>query len=121
MRRFPSPNPPLPPRRAGLPGPREAGIWLHGLHPVAAALANPARRLKRLLVTEEAEAALVARLPLPWRITPERVERGRFPPSPPEDWAHRGAPLLAEPLPNLPLDRALAHNDGPVLVLDQVT
>jgi 23S rRNA (guanosine2251-2'-O)-methyltransferase len=103
------------------PAPRDGALWLHGLHPVAAALANPARRLKRLLVTEEAGAALAARLPQPWRIAPERVERARFASFLPEDSVHQGAALLAEPLPNLPLDRALAHNDGPVLVLDQVT
>ena len=34
---------------------------------------------------------------------------------------HQGAALLADPLPPVPLDRALAHGDGPVLVLDQVT
>jgi 23S rRNA (guanosine2251-2'-O)-methyltransferase len=100
---------------------REAGLWLHGLHPVAAALANPARRLRRLLLTPEAEATLAARLPQPWRIAAERVERGRFGTFLPEDAVHQGAALLVEPLAVLSLERVLAHDNGPILVLDQVT
>jgi len=90
---------------------------------VAAALANPARRLRRLLLTEEAEAALAARLPAgqPWRLPPERADRARFATFLSEDAVHQGAALLADPLPPVPLDRALAHAEGPVLVLDQVT
>jgi 23S rRNA (guanosine2251-2'-O)-methyltransferase len=100
-----------------------SGVWLHGLHPVAAALANPARRLRRLLLTEEAEAALAARLPAgqPWRLAPERADRARFATFLPEDAVHQGAALLADPLPPVPLDRALSHSEGPVLVLDHVT
>jgi 23S rRNA (guanosine2251-2'-O)-methyltransferase len=107
------------PRATGGPG----GVWLHGLHPVAAALANPARRLRRLLLTEEAEAALAARLPAgqPWRLPPERADRARFATFLAEDAVHQGAALLADPLPPVPLPRALAHAEGPVLVLDQVT
>ncbi|WP_236037550.1 23S rRNA (guanosine(2251)-2'-O)-methyltransferase RlmB [Belnapia arida] len=121
MRRS-SQTPPAP-RRPPQPEARGAagGLWLHGLHAVAAALANPARRLKRLLVTEEAEAALAARLDGRWRVAPERVERGRFATFLPEDAVHQGAALLVEPLPNLTLDRAVEHGTGPVLVLDQVT
>ena len=104
---------------------KESGVWLHGLHPVGAALANPSRRLRRLLLTEDAEAALLARqAPLgaaAWRIAPERADRARIAALLPEDAVHQGAALLAEPLPPLPLDRALAHTLGPVLVLDQVT
>jgi len=117
-------RPSAPPRRGPHPhaaGQREGGLWLHGLHPVAAALANPARRLRRLLLTPEAEAALATRLPPPWRIAPERADRARFATFLPEDAVHQGAALLADPLPPLPLDRALAHSEGPVLVLDQVT
>ncbi|MDN3567614.1 23S rRNA (guanosine(2251)-2'-O)-methyltransferase RlmB [Paeniroseomonas aquatica] len=117
----PSRRPPVPEQRGGA-----GGVWLHGLHAVAAALANPARRLKRLLVTEEAEATLAARLPRAdgspsWRIAPERADRQRFGTFLPEDSVHQGAALLVEPLPNLTLDRALEHGEGPVLVLDQVT
>jgi len=96
-------------------------VWLHGLHAVAAALANPARRLKRLLLTEEAHTALRTRLAPPWRIAPEKMDRARIAALLPEDSVHQGAALLAEALPSLDLDRALDHGTGPVLVLDQVT
>jgi len=111
-----------PPSAAPRPAPpREGGVWLHGLHPVAAALANPARRLRRLLLTPEAEATLAARIPPPWRIAAERVERQRFSTFLAEDAVHQGAALLVEPLAVPTLERALAHDPGPVLVLDQVT
>lgn len=117
-----------PAARAEAPRGREGGgaegggLWLHGLHPVAAALANPARRLRRLLVTEEAEAALAERVPPPWRIAPERTDRARFASLLPPDTVHQGAALLAEKLPDLPLERVLEQaGSGPVLVLDQVT
>ena len=101
-------------------------LWLHGLHAVAAALLNPRRRLRRLLVTADAEAALKERLPegtfAARKIQPERVEdRARFHTFLPEDSVHQGAALLAEPLPQLSLDDALRASDGPVLLLDQVT
>jgi 23S rRNA (guanosine2251-2'-O)-methyltransferase len=101
-------------------------IWLHGLHAVAAALANPRRRLRRLLVTEEAEATLTARLPpgtiAARKLHAERVEdRTRFHTFLPEDSVHQGAALLAEPLPGIVLDDALRASPGPVLLLDQVT
>jgi 23S rRNA (guanosine2251-2'-O)-methyltransferase len=96
-------------------------LWLHGIHAVAAALANPRRRFKRLLLTVEAEAALSAQLPKPWRIPAERVERNRFQTFLNEDAVHQGAALLAEPLAPVPLEEALAASPGPVLLLDQVT
>jgi len=101
-------------------------LWLHGLHAVAAALLNPRRRLRRLLLTADAEAALKERLPegtfAARKIQPERVEdRSRFHTFLPEDSVHQGAALLAEPLPAVQLDDALAASQGPVLLLDQVT
>lgn len=121
--RGPNPPPrPAPERHRGPPagGPNQ-GVWLHGLHPVAAALDNPARRLKRLLVSEDAEAELASRLPPPWRIAPERIDKARITGLLGEDAVHQGVALLVEPLAPPPLDKALEHNDGPVLVLDQVT
>ncbi|KAA2214107.1 23S rRNA (guanosine(2251)-2'-O)-methyltransferase RlmB [Pseudoroseomonas oryzae] len=96
-------------------------MWLYGLHAVAAALANPRRRLRRLLLTAEAEQNLLAHLPKPWRLQPERVERGRFQTFLTEDAVHQGAALLAEPLPPVDLEDALDASRGTVLLLDQVT
>ena len=70
------PRPAPPPR--GTPDAPRGTVWLYGLHAVAAALANPARRLRRLVLTEEAETALAARLPKPWALAPERAERARL-------------------------------------------
>ncbi len=111
---------PTPQRsRAEIEAPRGA-IWLYGLHAVAAALGNPARRLRRLLLTEEAEAALSTRLPQPWPLAPERAERGRLDNLLGRDAVHQGAGLLADPLPIPALATALAR-PGPVLVLDQIS
>ena len=95
-------------------------MWLHGLHPVAAALGNSARRVKRLLLTEEAEATLAERLPKPWPIAPERTERAKLDALLGRDTVHQGAALLADLLPPPALSATL-ERPGPVLVLDQVT
>lgn len=120
--------PPLPSRfapRPAAPAEREAtppgSIWIHGQHAVAAALANPRRRARRLLLTAEAEADLARRVPKPWRCQAEIVDRSRFQTFLPEDAVHQGAALLAEPLTPLALEQAIAKSDGPVLLLDQVT
>ncbi|MDB5380333.1 MAG: methyltransferase [Rubritepida sp.] len=99
----------------------EAGSWLYGLHAVSAALANPERRLRRLLVTRTAEQELAERFSPPWRVVPELVERPRLDTLLPPDAIHQGAALLAEALDPPPLDKLLEQTTGPVLVLDQVT
>jgi len=95
-------------------------LWLYGQHAVAAALANPARRLRRLVVTEEGEAALAQRLPQPWPLPSERVEGGRLDQLLGRNIVHQGAALLADPLAPPPLQAAL-DPPGPIVVLDQVT
>lgn len=101
--------------------PAAEGVWLFGHHAVAAALANPARRLRRLLTTRGAEAELAERFSPPWRIAPEIVERERLDKMLGHDAIHQGAALLVEPLNPPPLAHLLEHSSGPVLVLDQVT
>ena len=97
-------------------------LWIYGMHAVAAALANPARRNRRLLLTADAEEAMMQVLPKPWgSLTAERVEKARFHTFLPEDSLHQGAALLTEPLNPPPLDRLIVISRGPVLLLDQVT
>jgi 23S rRNA (guanosine2251-2'-O)-methyltransferase len=114
-----------PPRRHG-PPPRPArpeaprgGMWLYGLHAVAAALANPHRRARRLLLTDEAQATLSPRVGGPWPLAPERIERGRLDQLLGHGTVHQGAALLADPLPQPPLVQVLTR-PGPLLVLDQI-
>ncbi len=95
-------------------------VWLYGLHPVAAALANPHRRLRRLLLTEQAEASLAAIAPPPWPQQAERVDRARLDQLLGRDTVHQGIAVLADPLPPPPLT-AVLERSGPLLVLDQVT
>ena len=115
----PHPAPPYAGPRRRPEAPRGA-FWLYGLHAVAAALANPARRLRRLLLTEETEATLAARLAPPWPLSPERTERGRLDHLLGRDVVHQGIALLADPLPPPSLAQLL-ERPGPVIVLDQVS
>ena len=114
-----------PAREPGAEKPRGADhprgtVWLYGHHAVVAALANPQRRLRKLLLTEEAEAALARRLPPPWPVAPERVERARLEHLLGRDVVHQGAALLADLLASSGLAQTLERL-GPILVLDQVS
>lgn len=111
-----APEPPRPGAGAG-----SGAYWIYGQHAVLAALSNPRRKPRRLLTTAEAEASLRERFSGPWRVTPERAERGRFATFLPEDAIHQGIALLAEPLEAVALEDAIEAADGPVLLLDQVT
>ena len=108
------------------PGPQPATtprgtLWLYGIHAVEAALGNPNRRLRRLILTEEAEEGLAARRKLPWPLTPERSDRARIDQLLGRDAVHQGAALLADPLGTPLLASVLEQRPGPVLVLDQVS
>jgi 23S rRNA (guanosine2251-2'-O)-methyltransferase len=116
-------TPPVTPRGVALPpqaaeAPRGT-VWLYGQHAVQAALQNPARRLRRLMATEEAEVTLTGRLPKPWALTAEMVDRGRIDQLLGKDAVHQGIALLADLLPQPVLSTTL-ERPGPVLVLDQV-
>ena len=111
------------PDRASGPRPGETprgAVWLYGLHAVGAALGNPARRLRRLILTEEAETALAARRPPPWPLAPERSDRARIDQLLGREAVHQGAALLADVL-GTPLLAAVLERPGAVLVLDQVS
>lgn len=95
-------------------------VWLYGQHAVAAALANPARRLRRLVLTEEAETSLAARLAPPWPLPPERMDRARLDQLLGRDAVHQGVALLADPLAPPALATVLERS-GPIVMLDQVS
>ncbi len=104
-----------------LPAEHDAALRLYGLHAVEAALRNPARKIHRLLATDNAERRLVEALgPLPLaaeRCAPRDLDKILG-----ADAVHQGAMIEAEHLPQ-PDFAALYQNAGgrPLIVLDQVT
>ncbi len=101
-------------RRADGSGP----VILYGWHSVTAALANPARRIRRLLATENALRRLAEdgiELPLePELVRPDALAVRLTP-----DAVHQGLIAEADPLPSPDIEDLPAA--GIVLVLDQIT
>jgi 23S rRNA (guanosine2251-2'-O)-methyltransferase len=110
---------------------RDGGRWLYGRHPVAAALANPERRWRRLAVLhgQEAEAtALVATAQAERRgdgVAVRILDRNALAALLPDGAVHQGLALEVEPLIAPDLDdllRELETAERAVLVvLDQVS
>lgn len=93
------------------------GYWMSGWHAVIAALNNPEREVKRLLVTQSSANELPH---LPRDIRPETVESKEIERVTGGDAVHQGIAALVNPLERDVLDPHLQGN-GPLLVLDQVT
>ena len=123
-----------PRRPTGVPGgvPGAGELWLYGSHAVLAALANPRRRIRRLLITDEAAKRLERPL--------AELKAGRDAAVPtaraaahdlaqalPEGAVHQGLALQVAPLDQPDLNAVIAaarpRPDRPavVLALDQVT
>lgn len=102
----------------------ESGLWLYGLHAVRAALANPKRFVKRVVLTErvaeELGSGLLARV-----MKTESTDMHGVSKILPEGSVHQGVALLVEPLPRPSLDDVLAGAEPGkrrvVLVMDQIT
>jgi 23S rRNA (guanosine2251-2'-O)-methyltransferase len=93
-------------------------VILYGWHTVTAALANPARRIRRLLATENAIRRLAEDgVTLP--ITPELVRPDALAARLTPDAVHQGLLAEADPLPSPDIEDLAAS--GIVLVLDQIT
>jgi 23S rRNA (guanosine2251-2'-O)-methyltransferase len=93
-------------------------VILYGWHTVTAALANPARRIRRLLATENAARRLAEDgIALP--VTPEMVRPDALAARLTPDAVHQGLLAEADPLPSPDLDDLATT--GIVLVLDQIT
>jgi 23S rRNA (guanosine2251-2'-O)-methyltransferase len=92
--------------------------WLFGHHAVRAALANPERTCRQLLLTPEAAKDWVST-----GLTPTIVDRTEIDRHVPAGAVHQGVALLADPLPELALEDVLfsAAPDALFVLLDQVT
>jgi 23S rRNA (guanosine2251-2'-O)-methyltransferase len=105
-------------RRDGERSETDDGAVLYGWHTVTAALANPARHIRRLLVTENALRRLTdeaVALPLQPEVVRPDVLAARLT----SDAVHQGLLAEADPLPSPEIaDLAVT---GIVLVLDQIT
>jgi 23S rRNA (guanosine2251-2'-O)-methyltransferase len=91
---------------------------LYGWHTVTAALANPARRIRKLLATENA-ARRLGEIRTATKIRPEIVRPDLIAARLPPDAVHQGLYAEADPLPSPAIEEVAAH--GLVLVLDQIT
>jgi 23S rRNA (guanosine2251-2'-O)-methyltransferase len=97
---------------------RDDAVILYGWHTVTAALANPARRIRRLLATENALRRL-AEDSIASPITPELVRPDVLAARLTPDAVHQGLLAEADPLPSPDIEDLAAS--GIVLVLDQIT
>jgi 23S rRNA (guanosine2251-2'-O)-methyltransferase len=93
-------------------------VILYGWHTVTAALANPARHIRRLLATENALRRL-AEEGITLRITPEQVRPDAIAARLTPDAVHQGLLAEADPLPSPAIEDM--DPSGIVLVLDQIT
>jgi 23S rRNA (guanosine2251-2'-O)-methyltransferase len=91
---------------------------LYGWHTVAAALANPERRIRKLLLSENA-ARRLADENIDTRVTPEIVRPSVIDQRLGPDAVHQGLLAEADPLPSPDIDTL--PQEGIVLVLDQIT
>jgi 23S rRNA (guanosine2251-2'-O)-methyltransferase len=99
-----------------------AGLWIYGLHPVRAALANPRRSVHRALLTPRVAEAIGG--PLLGRVRHEIVPTEVVARSVPPGAVHQGAALCCASLPARDLDDIIAIRSDArriVLVLDQIT
>ena len=96
----------------------DGSVILYGWHTVAAALANPHRHIRKLLLTENAARRLTEEnIALP--LTPEIVRPALIDQRLGPDAVHQGLLAEADPLPSPDIDTL--PQDGIVLVLDQIT
>lgn len=97
----------------------DASILLYGWHTVTAALANPARRIRRLLATENALRRLAEDGIDTQSVTVEVVRPDAIAARLTADAVHQGLLAEADPLPSPEIEDL--PDAGMVLVLDQIT
>lgn len=98
-----------------------ASVWLFGLHAVRDALANPARKKLRLIVTKNAADRLADAIH-GCDIVPEMADPRKFPAPLDPGSVHQGAALEVRPLNWGGMDAVVPHEGrATVLLLDRVT
>jgi 23S rRNA (guanosine2251-2'-O)-methyltransferase len=104
--------------RRGRDSDSDGPIILYGWHTVAAALANPQRHIRKLILTENAARRLAdENIAIP--VTPEIVRPALIDQRLGPDAVHQGLLAEADPLPSPDIDTL--PQEGIVLVLDQIT
>ena len=95
-------------------------VWLYGRHPVLAALANPERRIERLLATRDVAERHATELS---GRSPQILSREELAQRLPAGAVHQGLAVLVAPLEEPVLEDLLARcgEDALVVALDQVT
>ena len=95
-------------------------VWLYGRHPVLAALANPERRIERLLATNEVAERHASEFA---GKSVQVVAREEMAQRLPAGAVHQGLAALVTPLEDAVLEDVLARcgGDALILALDQVT
>ncbi|HXI06909.1 MAG TPA: 23S rRNA (guanosine(2251)-2'-O)-methyltransferase RlmB [Bradyrhizobium sp.] len=96
----------------------EGPAILYGWHTVSAALANPNRKIRKLLLTENA-ARRLGEENIDTRVTPEIVRPQLIDQRLGPDAVHQGMLAEADPLPSPDIETL--KQEGIVLVLDQIT
>jgi len=129
--RFDGGKPPSSPdksrnERREAPAPRQGEVWIYGHHAVAAAMANPSRKLLRIVCTAEALAKLGDERDIPKELIAQArpTSRRDVDSAVGEDAVHQGIALLARTLDHDLVDvleRARANTNACLMVLDQVT
>jgi 23S rRNA (guanosine2251-2'-O)-methyltransferase len=122
------------PRPVNRPPGLDAGggkVWLYGIHPVLAALANPRRKILRIAIQREVDAQLGPRLETLAEAHPlglpdaEILDREQIDRLMPKGAVHQGLGALVDGLDDPDLDDIIRATDGQdaarVVVLDQVT
>jgi 23S rRNA (guanosine2251-2'-O)-methyltransferase len=113
-----------PSRREAQRAPGGGQVWIFGRHPVLAVLANPDRRVFRLMMTAEAAERSAGEIAaLDRGLPPEVVTRDRIAERLPAGAVHQGFLAAVAPLPDAAVEDiiAAAGEQALVVALDQVT
>ncbi len=99
-----------------------SGLWLWGAHAVRAALANPARKSRKLLISGAAEPEFRA-LAAKSKVQVETADHSAIDRALPRDAVHQGVALLTNPLAEADIHDAIEGIAEPrrLVLLDQVT